>query len=45
MTLLLLFILALLSPVVAVLLTHAVRTSADDCLQAEADEAASRCEP
>lgn len=45
MTLLLLFILALLSSVVAVLLTHAVRRSADDCAQAERDEAASRCEP
>jgi len=44
-TLLLLACAALLSPVVAVLLTHAVRTSADDCLQAERDEAASRCEP
>ena len=45
MTLLLLAILALLAPVTAMIVTHAVRTSADDCLRAEADEAASRCEP
>ena len=45
MTLLMLACAALLAPLVAVLLTHAVRTGEDERLQAAADEAASRCEP